>query len=213
MRAPSFDTDAPQRVVEPTAASAQVLARGKAPAVIRLPHGRGAWFYLSGCFVRQNFEDRAVSPRNATTLRGRFKYKVRFNADLNVLVRNLLDMAVGNRRKTRIEGAPRGVVYTAFVEERPGRRAVLIHLLNCQGKPDLRYGDTMSLPARIPQPPLPRDLVLRLRHDRPLARAWLVAPLRKGETQLALRRGRDGLTVVTIPAKALTNYAIVRVAE
>jgi len=206
----TLTTSAPQRVVSLVDASrSEVLATNPGPAVVETAFGQGRFIYVAGNLVRQNFEPRAVSPRNATTLKGRFEYKVRFNRDINALVRNLCRRAIDADFRTRATRAPPGVVYTAFHRQTDVSDAIVLHLLNCSGKPDLRFGDKTELSADVPQPPVPHDVEFLVRSDRPIRDAFAAAPLAAGRTPVAVKPADAERYAVTVPKGALTNYAAV----
>lgn len=186
----------------------QVLATiDGAPAVLRTPHGKGGFYYLAGRFAAQNYEDRAVSERNRTTLQGQVSYKTNFNPQVNVFADALLDHALGENRHTRAASMPRGIIYTAYREH----DNIVLHLLNCQGKPALKFGDTYPAPADEPQPPVESELVFELRTELQLRDAIVASPERDQTTQAKVESLGGNRYRVTVPGEALTGYTLVRV--
>lgn len=209
---PAFETSAflcPIALLGP--GGGRVLATvDEAPAIVETPYGRGGFLYLAGCFLRQNFEPRAVSAGNKTTLRGRFTYKVHFNPDLSRLVRNLVDRSVAPGMKTFPVQLPVGVIYTAFQEDSETHRGIVLHLLNCRGKPQLSFGDAIELPQDVPQPEVPGELIFRIAHCGPFRRGAIASPGTAGSLPVAIKdAGSDSVRVI-VPAGALTNYALIR---
>lgn len=206
-----FQTPAKQRMITLSDAKrSRVLATSRGPAVVETVHGKGAIYYLAGNYLSQNFEERAVSAANITTLKGRSTYKVHFNRDLNVMARNLMSLVLGERRKTQPIILPDGVVFTAFVENADGRENIVLHLLNCSGKPTLKYGDEVLRAEDAPQPPLPGDMEILVRSDKPIRSGYVADPLREGRRPVDVQPGGKGAWRVRISKGDLTNYAIVR---
>ncbi|MBT4814767.1 MAG: hypothetical protein HN976_19510 [Lentisphaerae bacterium] len=194
-----------------TPGRSRVLATcGGKPAIVETPYAKGGFLYLAGSFLRQNFEPRAVSARNATTLRGRFSYTVHFNPDLTRLTRNLLNRVAAPRMKTLPLQLPGGVIYTAFQENSEPNRRVVLHLLNCRGKPRLSFGDTIELPADVPQPEVPGELVFRVTGCGPIRQGTITSPDTPTLRPVGVEDAGVDAVRVTVPAGALTNYALVR---
>ena len=135
-------------------------------------------------------------------------YPVRMNRDLNRLVKNLLTSAIGEDYRTMAASVPAKVIYAAFEQNHHGKSAILVHFLNCRGKPDLKFGDPLKLLDPIPQPPLPADVVLRTKSPAQIREAFVVAPLREGKTPVAIERVGDDAYSVIVPKTAIENYAI-----
>ena len=181
------------------------------PAIVETAFGKGRFYYLAGNFLHGNYEPRMASPKNVTFIgRGKtkFPYPTHMNRELNKLVKNLIAMAIGEDYRTRAVRMPDKVIYTAFEQNDNGRRALLIHFLNCRGRPDLKFGDPLKLLDPVPQPPLPHDVVLQIRSTLPITNAFLVAPLREGRVAVGLEREGPRTYAVTVPATAIENYAI-----
>jgi len=180
-----------------------------APAIVETPYGKGKLFYIAGSYLKQNFEPRMASPSNKTHLGRRAPaYPTHMNRDLNVLARNLLTLAIADDSRTRAVRIPPKVVYAAFEQNHDGKSTILIHFLNCRGKPDLKLGDPLKLLDPIPQPALPTDIELHVKSPVRIANAFIVAPLRDGKTEVEAKPiGRDTYSV-TIPKAAIENYAI-----
>ena len=187
-----------------------VKERRLVPAIIETPLGKGKFYYVSGDLLTQNYEQRMASPSNSTFLARAKKpvYPVRMNRDLNVFAKNLLTMAIGEDYRALAVGVPEKVIYTVFEQAYGGKSAVLIHFLNCRGKPDLSLGDPLRLIDPIPQPPLPTDVALKIKSGVPIANAFIVAPLKEGEASVRLKDEGDCTYSVTVPREAIENYAI-----
>ena len=180
-----------------------------APAIVETPYGKGRFFYIAGTYLKQNFEPRMASPANKTHLGRRAPaYPTRMNRDLNVLTRNLLTLAIGDHYRTRAARIPEKVVCAAFEQNHDGKSTILIHFLNCRGKPDLKFGDPLKLLDPIPQPPLPADIELHVKSPVKIASAFVVAPLRDGRTEVRAKPIGGDTYSVTVPKAAIENYAI-----
>jgi hypothetical protein len=186
------------------------LAANPSPAIVRTPSGKGGFVYLAGTYLHQNFEPRAVTARNRTTLKGRFTYKVDFNRDLNRLARALLTGCIGTRAKTSPVRVPPGVIYTAFRENSETAPAIVLHLLNCRGKTDLEKGAEVELPAEVPQPPVPGEVSFRVSSRRAILDAHFAAPLDDRAHPVAVERDGGDHWLVRFPGSMLKNYGIVR---
>ena len=181
------------------------------PAIVETSFGKGKFYYVAGSYLHGNYEPRMASPKNATFMgRGKKKlaYPARMNRDLNKLVRNLLTMAIGEDYRTRAVRIPEKVIYVAFEQRHEGKSTLLIHFLNCRGKPDLKFGDPLRLLDPIPQPPLPADVELKIKSPSRITNAFIVAPLKEGKTRLAVERKAAHTYSVTVPKWAIENYAI-----
>ena len=208
----AFSSSAPRRVVAlRRPANSTVLAQAPdGPAIIETPYRQGAFYYLCGNFISQNYEPRAVSPRNQTTLAGRFVYKVKFDPTLNHLVRNLVYRATEDTLRTRAVNVPRGVVVTAFDQHSNDEDTIVLHLLNCSGKPQLRLGDTIDLPEELPQPAVLGDAVLHMRSKWPIREGLAATPFVEEPVGVGIERIGEGQYSVTVPNAVLRNYCVVR---
>ena len=217
MAAPHVDTTARHCVYRARDASrSRVLAKlldpvkGKevAPAVIETRFGKGKFYYVSGNLLSQNYEPRMATPSSGMYWMAAPTYPVRMNRGLNRLARNLLTMAIGKDYRTAAVSVPEKVIYAAFEQNHDGKSAILVHFLNCRGKPDLKFGDPLKLLDPIPQPPLPADVVVRVKSPAQIREAFVVAPLREGKTPVAMERVGDDAYSVIVPKTAIENYAV-----
>jgi hypothetical protein len=193
---------------------ARIMADGKAiaPAILATPHGKGRFIYIAGNLIRQNYEPRmattAINQRVSIASRGT-DYKTDYNPDLDRMVANLLHTVGNGQFQTEALAIPPGVIYTAFEQRNDKGPAIALHFLNVSGKPHLKLGQPVALQAPIPQPPLPSDILMKVRADFPIQQAFLVAPLKEGKIALSVEQRPDGAWQVRIPKEAIVNYALV----
>lgn len=185
---------------------------GAFPAIVETAFGKGKFYYLSGNFISRNYEPRMASSLNPTFLTSAGQcptYPVHFSKDLNVLAKNLLTLAIGERYKTKAEHIPEGLIYVAFNQKFEDQESILIHFLNCQGKPDHKYGDPLVDADRtIPQPPLPFDVKLKIKSNSKITEAFVVAPFKDGKTAIKIDCTDVNVYSVTVPKTAIENYAV-----
>lgn len=218
MKVTKLDTDIKQCAYEILdKAKCRVLAeavdpvtnKALVPAIVEIPFGKGNFYYISGSFVKENYEPRMTSTTtHIHWMKDAAAYKVRFNKDLNILVRNLLTRAIGEDYKTKAVKIPEGVIYAAFHQKYEGKESILIHFLNCQGKPYRKYGEPLLLLDPVPQPPLPFDVELKIKSDSGIKEAFIVSPLKEEKIEVKISLVETNCYSVTVPKEAIKNYAI-----
>ncbi|HWL53468.1 MAG TPA: beta-galactosidase trimerization domain-containing protein [Chthoniobacteraceae bacterium] len=196
----------------------EVLAWSRAegdswPAIVKTRHGNGSLIYLAGNFLARNYEERVAARGSRTTLakRGATRYRGDRDPALNVVVKQLFEREIGGRLATRPVRVPRKVIYTAFVEKQDdGGDAIVLQLLNLQGRPDLKPGEEVVKLAPVPRPPLAEDLEIAVRSEIPIEGGVIAAMGRPKPTPVGVKAEAGGSYLISIPREALRDYAVVR---
>lgn len=215
----SFESQMPQlawTVKDP--AKSKVLAwsqdkSSKWPAIMETPYGNGTFVYLAGNFLAKNYESRVAAEGSKTTI-GRTRgsvYEAEREPLLNDIVRNIVEDLVGERLNTQPIEFPEGVIYTTFVEDDcPEQDAIVIQLLNLQGRPPLKKGDVVKKLTVIPRPTIPDDLKMVVRSATPITSGMATSLGSNEELPVKVTAQEGGAYEVSIPKQALHDYAIVR---
>ncbi|MDD5704757.1 MAG: beta-galactosidase trimerization domain-containing protein [Kiritimatiellae bacterium] len=124
------------------------------------------------------------------------------------LQRSLMIQAVRwalDRPVPAVVQAPAGLVIKVFHQTRRGRKAIVVHLLNCRGESEIKLGEVIPENHAVNFPVLDDDVVLEL----PLAAvktAYLISPDWPGRKTARVLRASDGCQI-RIPARYLKRYA------